>query len=104
MVSPYIDLFGWWVGSISWSIIFLIIISIYLYNKANNLSTTHISRLAKDFVFVWVLLSLLIFYIISVNIGSPALFAAGNIAVELILIIYAVKNRTKKATEPPAPH
>ncbi|MCL4436928.1 MAG: hypothetical protein M1503_12965 [Thaumarchaeota archaeon] len=99
-MSPYIDLFGWWVGSISWSIIFLIVISIYLYNKANNLSTTHISRLAKDFVFVWILLSLLVFYIISVSIGSPALFAAGNIIVELILILYALKSRTKKAAEP----
>lgn len=55
--------------------------------------------LVKDFVFVWVLVSLLIFYIISVQIGSAAIFAAGNIFVEVLLIIYLVKNKTKESEQ-----
>lgn len=99
---PFPDLLIWWIISISWSIAFLIAVSIYLYTKstgrkAYNQTTANKGRLAKDFVFVWVLLGLLVFYIISVNIGSAVLFAAGNIIVEVILIIYLVKSRYAKS-------
>ena len=93
LVSPYLDLFSWWVTSISWSTVFLIIISIYLYRKSNKISLSNIDRWVKDFMFIWVLISLLIFYIISVNIGSSVIFAAGNIIVEIVLIIYVVKSK-----------
>jgi hypothetical protein len=49
----------------------------------------------KNFMFVWVLLSLLVFYIVSIQIGSAAIFAAGNIVMEVILVIYLIRNRTK---------
>jgi uncharacterized membrane protein len=95
-----IDLFSWWVISISWSIVFLVLVSIYLYanskikrNEDKGETENRIKRLGKDFVFVWVLISLLVFYIVSVNIGSSALFAAGNIIIEVILIAYLAKSK-----------
>jgi hypothetical protein len=50
----------------------------------------------KDFVFVWILLVLLIFYIVSIQVESIVIFAAGNILVEILLIAYLLKNRTEK--------
>lgn len=94
------DLFTWWVISISWSIVFLVLVSIYLYRnsknrreKSNQETRNIVSKFVKDFVFVWVLISLLAFYVVSVNIGSSAIFAGGNIVVEIILIIYLIKTR-----------
>jgi hypothetical protein len=52
-----------------------------------------------DFIFVWVLLGLLIFYIVSINIGSATVFAAGNIFVEALLVAYLLKNRKRKSEE-----
>jgi hypothetical protein len=43
---------------------------------------------------LWVLIGLLFFYIVSVKMGSSLLFAAGNIVVEALLIVYAIKNKT----------
>lgn len=100
-----LDLFIWWVISISWSIVFLIVVSIYLYegskrrHKESTQKTTNAVRLGKDFVFVWVLLGLLIFYIVSIQIGSAAIFAAGNIVVEALLIIYLISNRKEKTEQ-----
>ncbi len=99
----YIDLFVWWAITISGGIAFLILVSIYLY--ANSKAKRHESkkailntfRFGKNFAFVWVLIGLLVFYIISVNIGSAAVFAAGNIIVEAILIAYLIKNRHEKS-------
>ena len=95
-----IDLFSWWVISISWSIVFLVLVSIYLYansktkrNEDKGETENRIKRLGKDFVFVWVLISLLVFYIVSVNVGSSALFATGNIIIEVILIAYLAKSK-----------
>nr|MDO8134910.1 hypothetical protein [Candidatus Njordarchaeum guaymaensis] len=99
---PYPELFIWWAISISWGITFLILVSIYLYansrirRKESSRTTANTVRLGKDFVFVWVLLGLLVFYIVSVNIGSAVIFAAGNIIVEAILIVYLAKNRHEK--------
>ena len=96
-----LDLFTWWIISISWSIAFLIVTGIYLYAdssekcKVNSHIRWNLAKLTKDFVFVWFLLGLLIFYIISVNMGSSTIFAVGNIIVEAMLIVYVVKNRQK---------
>lgn len=94
---PFQDLFTWWILSISWSIAFLTAVSIYIYIKSpgckkSNQTKTSTFDLAKDFIFVWILLGLLIFYILSVSIGSAFIFAVGNIAVETILILYLTKN------------
>jgi len=114
-----LDLFAWWAVTISGGIVFLILVSIYLYTNSrvvrgeSNKSTAGTSRvirresnilaagtrLGKDFIFVWVLIGLLVFYIISVNIGSSMVFAAGNIIVEVMLIAYLIRNRREKSAE-----
>jgi Flp pilus assembly protein TadB len=101
------ELFTWWAISISGGSIFLTLVSIYLYRNSktkrseNNQKRASTVRVAKDFIFVWVLLGLLVFYIISINIGSPIIFAAGNIVVETILIIYLMKDRKKSDQKSP---
>lgn len=102
-----LDLFAWWTISISGGSIFLTLISIYLYvstrkkREQSRQGTSKAATLVKDFVFVWVLLSLLVFYIVSIQLGSAAIvvFAAGNIIVEAILILYLMKNRLKESEQ-----
>lgn len=96
------DLFAWWAATISGGIVFLVVVSIYLYansktiRKEKGIATVRKPNVGKDFIFVWVLIGLLVFYIISVNIGSSLVFAAGNIMVEVLLIAYLVRNRQEK--------
>jgi len=93
---PYEDLFFWWAIAITWSSMFLIAIGIYLYvasRKRNNL-TANRTRLGTNLVFVWVLLGLLVLYLVSIDLGSAPLFAAGNISVEAILIGYILKSKS----------
>ena len=47
----------------------------------------------KDFTFVWVLMFLLVFYIVTVNLRSFVLFALGNVIVEVFLVYYIFKSR-----------
>ncbi len=102
------DLFVWWALSISFSIIFLTAVSIYLYmdSKSKRIDrqrkTSSIKgslALIESFAFVWVLLGLLIFYISSIQLGATTLtevvFAVGNIVVEILLIFYLVRNKEK---------
>ncbi len=94
-----LNLFSWWMLSISSSIVFLTLVSIYIYGTRNGKQCetqqkSKIWSIAKNFAFVWVLIGLLIFYIIAVQMGSSLLFAAGNIVVEAALIAYLFKNRT----------
>jgi len=104
---PYPELFAWWAITISWSSVFLTMVSIYLYRTSRkkreekNRKTPNVIRFGKDFIFVWVLLSLLILYIVSIDRGSPTLFAAGNILVEAILIAYILSSRTRKSEQIP---
>ena len=100
------DLFSWWVISISFSIVFLTLVSMYLYanrtcEQTKDKTKMKVNGLAVNFIFVWVLIGLLFFYIVSVKIGSAVIFAAGNIVVEFVLIAYLLKNKT--ATSPEAP-
>jgi len=87
-----------WAICISWSAAFLAVVSIYLYTASrknrmkNDQTIAGRPRLARDFVFVWILLSLLVLYIVSIDRGSSILFAAGNIIVEAALIAYTVKS------------
>jgi choline-glycine betaine transporter len=101
------DLFTWWMISISFSIVFLTIVSIYLYASRNCERTreknkTKAKGVLTNFVFVWVLIGLLIFYIVAVKLASALIFAAGNIVVEVILITYLFKNKTKNSEEAPS--
>lgn len=94
-----LDLFTWWILSISWSIVFLIVIGFYLYigsssgRTASSRAKWNPVNVAKDLMILWFLLALLIFYIVSVYLGSATFFAVGNIVVEVLLILYVVKNR-----------
>lgn len=98
-----LDPFNWWAVSISGGIVFLILVSIYLYvssrakRKESKKAISNGFRFGKDFAFVWVLIGLLFFYIASVNIRSAIIFAAGNIIVEAILIVYLIKNKHEKS-------
>ena len=91
----YPDLLTLWIGSITWSIVFLIAVSLYLYAKRKSRVGGSDSGPSKisDFVFVFVLLGLLALYIVSINRTSAILFGVGNIVVEVVLVIYAVRNR-----------
>lgn len=99
MPQQYSSLFVWWVVTISWSTIFLIIVSVYLYRgrkkseRRKTVTTFPFLQVMKDFVFVWVLIVLLIFYIVSISQRSALLFAIGNIAVESILLLYTFKHK-----------
>jgi hypothetical protein len=97
-----IDLFQWWAATISAGSVFLTLVGVYLYvdsrkkrRASNSEEKRSLLRSSKDFIFVWVLLSLLIFYIVSIDIGSDWIFAAGNIFVEVMLLIYILRNRTR---------
>jgi Flp pilus assembly protein TadB len=97
-----IDLFQWWAATISAGSVFLTLVGAYLYLESRKRRKedarkreSDTRRLLTDFIFVWVLLGLLIFYIVSIDIGSDMIFAAGNVLVEIVLIIYLLKNKTK---------
>lgn len=92
----YSNLFGWWISSITFNILFVIFASGYLYRRrkapAQPSTSTRIVRWAKDFVFVWILLGLLVLYVVSIGQKSYSLFAVGNIVVEIVLIYYVVRS------------
>ena len=96
-----LDLFAWWAISISGGSIFLTLVSIYLYAESKTArrrrkqTGSRMIVVLQDFAFVWVLLGLLIFYIISVNVSSAAIFAVGNISVEVLLVLYLIRHRSK---------
>jgi amino acid transporter len=101
-----LDLFQWWAATISAGSIFLALVGVYLYvesrkrrKERERKGTRRLGRLVTEFIFVWVLLGLLIFYIVSVDISSDWIFAAGNVFVEVILVVYLLRNRTKKSEE-----
>ena len=125
-----IDLFAWWAISISWSIVFLIVAGFYLYASSRakrkedtreeskrKMNDEHSVRargyktqlkakagsIVKNFIFVWILLGLLVFYIFSVQLGtgtlSEVVFAVGNIVVEALLVFYLLRNRDKMPAE-----
>jgi uncharacterized membrane protein len=96
-----LNLFDWYIISISWSIAFMIAVGIYLYTDSKaqrkaDIQKPSLVKIVKDFTFTWILLGLLILYIVSVKIGSSIVFAAGNIIAEVILIIYLLRNSSKK--------
>ena len=100
-MAPYPDLMAFWAVCITWSALFLTVVSIYLYldSKKTRLESTRTRGkfgFLRDFVFVWVLLGLLGLYIVSIDRSSSIVFASGNLVVEALLIVYTVKNRPSK--------
>jgi hypothetical protein len=95
----YSGLLGWWTISIIWCAVFLIGVSLYLYWDRRKRFTegTHVLKRTRvrDFVFVWVLVGLLALYIVSIYRGSSIVFAAGNILVEAILVLYIIAKGPK---------
>jgi cobalamin synthase len=90
----YSDLFGWWIATITWSIAFPIAVSLYLYRRrpSKPASAGRRGGRTKDFTFVFFLLGLLAFYVVSVSQGSALLFAVGNIVVEALLLLYVFRS------------
>jgi heme/copper-type cytochrome/quinol oxidase subunit 2 len=96
MMTPHSLLLFWWTISISWSALFLVLVSLYLYwdrRKRHPQGSQVPSRFSSDFVFVWVLIGLLALYIVSIYRSSSTVFVAGNVVVEFALILYAIRNR-----------
>ena len=90
-------MFDWWISSITFNVLFVIAAAIYLHIRRKTREKQALGgmkklvRILKDFVFVWVLLGLLMFYVYSVGVGSYLLFAVGNVIVEVLLVVYVVK-------------
>ena len=107
-MTDYSNLFGWWISSITFNILFVIFASIYLYRRRNRQSRvetgSRIVRWIKDFVFVWILLALLLLYIVSIGEGSYLLFAVGNIVVEIVLVAYVVHSGKSPGPSSQASH
>ena len=79
----------------------MIVTGIYLYvnsraERKEDAQKQSLVKVVKDFRFSWILVSLLIFYIITIYLASATLFAVGNIVVEVILILYVVRNGTNR--------
>ena len=98
-----VDLFQCWAATISAGSIFLSLVGMYLYSdsrksrkKDDVKGTRRLTRSLKNFFFVWGLLGLLVFYIVAIDVGSDGLFAAGNIFVEILLLVYLLRNRTRE--------
>jgi hypothetical protein len=95
----YSGLLGWWTISIIWCAVFLIAVSLYLYWDRRKRFTegTHVLKRSRihDFIFVWILVALLALYIVSIYRSSSIVFAAGNILVEAILVLYIIARGPK---------
>ena len=87
----YSNLLLWWIISISWCAVFLIVVSFLLYATRGRKTAEGAGSLRvrpTDFVFVIVLGGLLGLYIVSIAQNSSLIFAAGNIVVEVVLVAY----------------
>lgn len=45
-------------------------------------------NILKNFTFVWILLALLGLYIVTITSASQTIFTAGNLIVEVVLLLY----------------
>ena len=92
MTTTYSNLFLWWEVSIIWCTAFLAVASIYLYadsaRKKRSEKFAKPKNMLENFVFVWILLALLGLYIITITSASQPIFIAGNLIVEVLLIVY----------------
>ena len=79
-----LGLFELWELTISWSIVFILLVSFFLYSKRKRPANASQERASprkffEDFTFVWVLVFLLAFYIVTIDLRSFILFAIGNV-------------------------
>ncbi len=100
-----LDLFQWWAATITAGSLFLALVGVYLYVDSRGRRRNHqkqgrnLKRLVTDFFFVWVLLGLLVFYIVSIDVGSDLMFAVGNVLVEALLVLYLIFNWKRGSRE-----
>jgi len=104
-MTSYSNLLVWWEATITAGTMFLVLVSVYIYfnggmGRKNGNNTWGLGML-KNFIFIWVMLGLLALYIVSISGGSYTLFAAGNIVVEIILVVYIL---IRGKLKPPANH
>ncbi len=95
-----LGLFDYYVITISFSIVFILVVSLFLYSRrkrpaAGEQVRTGVRTILANFTFVWVLMALLLFYIATVDMRSYFLFVVGNVVVELFLVYYIMKNRSR---------
>src|SRR5271157_5865602 len=75
----YMYLFWWWAVCISFCILFITLIAVYVYaanrvkRKEDAPASHRVSKIARNFMFVWILLGLLMFYYVSVLFVSVLL-------------------------------
>jgi hypothetical protein len=100
----YSDLLFVWAVSITWCTVFLIAVSFYLYHIRKNRSPESgtVRVRLKEFFFVLVLACLLGLYILSINLTSSLVFAVGNVIVEIVLVGYAMRNKSTTSGGPTA--
>jgi len=96
---PYPDLFVWWAGTITFGILFIVCVSavLYLLSKKKVVASTGIVNglilTAKNYAFVWVLLTLLVLYLVSIDGQNYLMFAAGNVVIEVLVFGYLLATR-----------
>ena len=106
MCLTELDLFQWWAATITAGTVFLVLVAVYLYadSKKKRRSIhekrgSKLKRVVTDFFFVWVLFGLLVFYIVSIDIGSEVIFAVGNVLVEVLLFLYLIASWKRNPKE-----
>ena len=102
-MTTYPDLLVWWSATITAGILFLVAVSVVLYqlskwkNEKPESFIAKILMVIKDFAFVWVLLTLLSLYIVSISGGQYTMFALGNVVIEALIFVYLVLTRKPSA-------
>ena len=102
---PYPDLFVWWAGTITFGILFLVCVSAVLFllsKKKGEITSTGLINgvfsTAKNYAFVWVLLSLLVLYLVSIDGQNYLMFAVGNVVIEVLVFSYLLLTRKTYST------
>ncbi len=94
MATTYSALFGWYSLVITWSIVFIVLVSVYLYRQSRKAVKDAQKLPIRNFAVVGVLLGLLCLYIVAIKMSSYLLFALGNVVVEVYLLYYITRNKT----------
>ena len=97
---PYPNLFVWWAGTITFGILFLVCVSVVLFlssKKKEKVAKRGIINglilTARNYAFVWVLLTLLVLYLVSIDGQNYLMFAAGNVVIEVLVFGYLIATR-----------
>jgi hypothetical protein len=97
---PYPDLFIWWAGTITFGIGFLICVSVALFllskrkgEVAKKGLVNGLILTVKSYAFVWVLLTLLVLYLVTIDGQNYLMFAVGNVVIEVFVFGYLIATR-----------